>query len=1136
MRFPNRFFSWKPTRQNAARPVKSSGSRVSRFESLETRDLLSLSTSSADYKALVAAKSFGDSEENAIWVTSLTDVVSSTDGKITLREALDYAGQSLTAGNVSTTIRFSVGGTIKLSATAQSLKILSKSVTIDATDVGGVTIKASGTLALYIFGGTTSSPVNVTLTDVAITGGSTTGTESSPSKGAAIQVAANCNLTMNNCSVVNNTSSSALGVGIYIASGALTLNDVVFSGNTTTGESSKGGAIYLDAGSLNATNVVFADNAAADGGAIFLRNGAATLTNCYFHDNTASNGNGGALSASSELTISNTSFRSNSSVASGGAIYVTGDALSTFDGVIFTDNFAHNGGAVAQNGQQITVSNAEFSLNEASENGGAVYVELNALMLAENASFLGNLAGENGGALYNAGSFYLTTGKAEENESRRNGGALYSVGYFEIRDANFQKNAAGNYGGSIYLSGAQRSWFLQSSASNSTAYEGAGIYTSGALTIAGSSVSKNVASASGGGVSNSGNLLVSDSQIENNIASGLNAVGGGVLNYVNATLNVSDTKFVGNESTSGSGGAIANSGAATLDAVTVMDNKAALFGGGVYNSGTVESQYSTYASNAASDGGAIADVYGSSSNFISSTLWGNVASSNGGALYTYGTTVFQSSTIAYNVASSLLVAAYYSPTGADGPSFDSTTTVASNFADYQIEETTPCDAIVVSDAKTGEIIGGRLLFDAAPVNGSSVVKTLSLTNTSARDLKLSDFTALGNAESTVLSYALYDANGQVLDINSDFVLSSGETATLKITVAPKKVGSKYIEFVWTASELNESGSVVAGSETEFSIGGAANITKLASSTTSVATLESATSYNISVNEDGSFNINLSKSPSSNVILYLTASDDSVVLSTDVLLFTTANYNTPQTVTVGLDKSKLDGSSAPTKVSVYPQLLTYDANYRGATFAEVTLSVADYIVLQDDCSVDVNAVAPAGVSRWDFNGDGVIDAITSGTEYWINKSDVSGDVINYKRTKSGVTTTTEVGVVYSVSAPSASADVTTFSAIPGVVRVSLEAEDGAVARWRVNWGDGSPCSEIDNLSTSEVFAHAYEADGSYTISIELVDANGVGNGIWTELSPIAISGVNATSAVYDDAAELFDELLSEDVIDAILPDE
>jgi len=1140
MRFPSLFFSWKSARTRTGCKDNSFRSRLSRFERLESRDLLSLSPSSADYRALVAANSFGDSEENAIWVTSVSDVVSQSDGKITLREALDYAGQSVKAGNVSTTIRFSVGGTFTLSATRQSLKI-SKSVTVDASDVGGITIKAQKTLALYVYGGVPSAHTSVSLTNVTITGGSVVPTSSSPAKGAAIQVAPYCNLTLNNCSVVGNTSTSALGVGIYMASGNLTLNNVVFDSNTSTGPDSKGGAVYLESGDVRGTNVVFSDNAAGEGGAVYVKNGTLSFANSLFDGNRASAGSGGAVSTSAALALSNVAFRDNTSADAGGALYVTGDAESTLDDVTFTRNSAINGGAVAQDGQSLTVNGASFINNKSIEDGGGAYIAINALFLASDATFIGNKAGRDGGAVFDSGSFYLTTGTLEENEAEENGGAIAASGYFEIRDANFQNNTASFHGGAIYLNGTQRSWLLRTTVAHSEALEGGGIYNEGSLTLAESKIVGNVSITSGGGVSNLGTLFLSSSEIRDNTATGLNAAGGGVLNYFRATLNAVETAFIGNKSNSGSGGAIANNGSASLDEVVVSNNVANFFGGGVFNSGELTSQYSTYSGNEATDGGAIADVYGSTSLFHCSTLWGNVASNNGGALYSYGTSVFESTRIEHNIASTAAVAAYYTPEEATiKPSFDSSTLIKRNVAASSITTLDPVDSIVVTDAETGKAIDGFLLFNGLPVNGASQTKTLEITNAGSSDLLFTGFSERDSAGTTILSYAFYDANGDEIVVSNDFTLGAGKAMTLQVTITPKILGSKIFEFNWTTKQLSASGAVVSGSSRSFSIQGSAEISKLASASTNVAPIDS-NGFHISTNADGSFSIRLSKAPASDVIVYLGKSTDAATLSTDVLLFTKSNYRVAQTVTVSLDQSKLAEAGLPSQIVIDAQVLAADRNYSGTTFADITLDVADYILFQGDSYVDLDAHADSGVNRWGLNGDGVIDAVSDGSGYWVDSSSVQGDSITCRNTKNGRTTTTKFDVVRQATPPTAVADVTTLSSVPGFVRLELESDNAAVARWRVDWGDGSPYSVIDELSNAATFAHSYDTNGTFAISVELVDENGVGTGLWTTLPPQTITGVRSSSSVFDNASDLLTEdlLLDEDlaaISNSVLTDE
>ncbi|MBQ7030415.1 MAG: hypothetical protein IJN32_09250, partial [Thermoguttaceae bacterium] len=79
---------------SANRPAR----RSARFERLENRELLALTIGSADYKALADSFVADETDDAAIWVTTLSDSSTAADGKISLREALDYAGTKTDAG------------------------------------------------------------------------------------------------------------------------------------------------------------------------------------------------------------------------------------------------------------------------------------------------------------------------------------------------------------------------------------------------------------------------------------------------------------------------------------------------------------------------------------------------------------------------------------------------------------------------------------------------------------------------------------------------------------------------------------------------------------------------------------------------------------------------------------------------------------------------------------------------------------------------------------------------------------------------------------------------------------------------------------------------------------------------------
>ena len=192
MKFSRSRFSSQPSSAN--RPAR----RSARFERLENRELLALTVGSADFKALADSFVADETDDAAIWVTTLADSSSQTDGKISLREALDYAGTKIDGKTLSSTIRFSLGGTIELSKT---LTIINKDVTVDASDVGGVVVDRGGKgQVLLLTNASASAERSVSLIGLTLTGGSANpSTNGGTYKGVGVQVGAHFNLTATNC-------------------------------------------------------------------------------------------------------------------------------------------------------------------------------------------------------------------------------------------------------------------------------------------------------------------------------------------------------------------------------------------------------------------------------------------------------------------------------------------------------------------------------------------------------------------------------------------------------------------------------------------------------------------------------------------------------------------------------------------------------------------------------------------------------------------------------------------------------------------------------------------------------------------------------------------------------------------------
>ncbi len=1089
--------------------------RVVRFEALERRELLAISASSADFQALMKDASTVGSDDSAVWVSSLNDVVDAKDGKITLREALDYAGQTVDGKTIASTIRFKVGGTIQLSSSLQSLKVLSKNLTIDASDVGGVTIQAAkNSLAFYALGTSAATRASVSIIDATILGGiATSASATSPTKGGAVQLGAYCDMTLENCVVRNASSAAVLGGGVYVGAGSLTLVNSEVSGNVGTGESSKGGAIYVDSGELLATNVKFVGNISAIGGAVYVKSGSAEFNDCFFESNDSTQGDGGALYVNSgSVACVNVGFVRNESAENGGALYVAGDVSCALQEVRFVSNEAIVGGAVYFSGESLSVEKSAFSSNKARTQGAAIYVDANSYADVRNVDFVENEALE-GGAFYNEGQTILSTARFESNRAQK-GGALYTLGYFESRDCYFNANEAEDLGGAMYAARDAQTWLLRADLENSKASEGAGVYNSGDLKIVDSSLVSNVATSNGGAVVNLGDLYVAASTIRANEAQGENGAGGGLLNYYEGTITIVNSTLADNAAFYGSGGALANNGTVSIVGALVASNVAGASGGAIYNGGTVSVQNSTFYDDKAVNGGACYGSYGSATNFDGVALRRNVASNNGGALYCYGAAALKNSSIMNNAAITAEVAPYFSPSGASGSVYvDSTTSVKNNVAVSSIIEN-PNENVVVADLATSEIIDGIYNFGNFAATSDSTSKSLTITNNGAVQLNFSQFKTDGDS---AFSYVLTTTRGATLDKNA-FALAPGETVVLTISLKPQKVGSKCAELNWKINESTEEGGT-DGAETSLSIPISALTSKAASIATKITSTPQESGATISFDDDGTFTVALSKAPTENVVVYLRAAKG-LELSTDVLLFTPENYSDAQTVAASIDEEALRDGDLETNFGVALEIVSADSTWNVAAIPEITFRSNDYVALRGENEIDLNEYVASGVSRWDIDGDGNVDATTNGDPCFVPSSAFTSKTAVYYQTKSGQTTSRTFDVIEVDALPSASAELGYVEGANGVARLKLTTETGVAARWRVDWGDGSPYSVVESLSTSALLAHCYDADGRYVVSVELLDSNGKSSG-WNVAGEAEISGVSVVQAAFAQVEDLLE---------------
>ncbi|MBO5695296.1 MAG: DUF4347 domain-containing protein, partial [Lentisphaeria bacterium] len=338
------------------------------------------------------------------------------------------------------------------------------------------------------------------------------------------------------------------------------------------------------------------------GGAVYVKNGALTLENMYFTGNQTQNYNadvthGGAIAVVNSTTvIKDTVFEANKATNKGagaGALWVNGGTVTITDTKFIANTSAaawSNGkssGAVTFINANFTVTNVLFSKNTLADtwgnNGGGGIGIYTSTGTITNATFTENKVLEDGGSGSGGGAVYI------------HGGSV------TVQNSTFTKNESATIatsdgycggGGAINVRSGTVTLLNSTFSENKATGAHASIGQGGAVSIQGGTVTvedslfdSNSSAASGGAIANRAKLTVKDSVFINNSA----AYGGGAIHYRgggdDARLNVYSSTFYGNSAARG--GAIEfstrmyNNADVTIRQVTIAGNTATQYGGGL---------------------------------------------------------------------------------------------------------------------------------------------------------------------------------------------------------------------------------------------------------------------------------------------------------------------------------------------------------------------------------------------------------------------------------------------------------------------------------------------------------------------------------------------------------------------------
>lgn len=477
------------------------------------------------------------------------------------------------------------------------------------------------------------------------------------------------------------------GAGVYI-NGKISGCYAYATGNNKT---ASGGALYADTNTtvnietyanITGCQTEVGTGKSGNGGAIWFKGDTLNIEGGTFTDN-ISNENGGFLEfLGTTCNIKGGTFERNKAVGvdengldtkendklegSGGVIKVNCNGRVNILGGTFSKNTAKNGGVLhCTSSPVINVAKGLFEGNKATNHGGAFRVSTGTMYFAENAIARNNTA-EKGGAISNAGklqSWYANGGNpiVENNTATKKGGGIYNEGTFTSSSiyirGNYARSDSGytsnNYGGGLFNDANGKIEQFAGHITKNYANCGAGIANDGKIDT-GSwhetlEIANNEAQSHSGGLYNAGYVYISSTAltIHNNHTN--KNWGGGIFNTASGYLRLIDGKIYGNTANE-NGGAVNNSSTNNLilENITMYNNTASGYGGGIYSSGNMTLNASTIYNNEASNSGGglynsgTANIWGTT--YIGKaegSLKGNRAlNGNGGGIYNAGKVVF----------------------------------------------------------------------------------------------------------------------------------------------------------------------------------------------------------------------------------------------------------------------------------------------------------------------------------------------------------------------------------------------------------------------------------------------------------------------------------------------------------------
>ena len=538
---------------------------------------------------------------------------------------------------------FTNGTFISIGTTASNLDLTIKGLSADARAVLNARQKSSYKGCVL-----TSEDTSLTLENLKITGG-----KEINSGGIYIKSG---NLTLKNCVVTKNESSNG-GGGIQFDGEKLIVENSEISGNN-----GDPGGIWVkeDSAQTKIKNSNIKNNVASSGGGGLKLAGESTIEGCDISGNKAESGVGGGLILSIDnksCKIINSVINNNTAGENGGGIYMTDGTLSLESGAVIGDKLDPD---VAENDISKVATDKEYG-NRSTKKltsdtdtdfdvGAGIFVASGLVEMQENSYICRNYTECSGGGVFikESGIFFMYGGVIGWNRSNFGGGILCEgrlviygksrICYNKVSTQRVQGFCGRGAGIALNRKTSNAQTLIEdytkifgnlavrgANSSTNTDALGAGIYSSGPLTIKGKEIQiyDNKTDSDGAAIGiEGGTATLSGCKIYSNSA-GRN---GGAIYANNENSRI--TVKIGEENSS--------------DDDVLIEKNSANRGGAFYgannadfvmNAGKVSENYSTGSNSG--DGGGAMFIWGGDSNYSTFTMNGGVIrgnmAKNGGA-------------------------------------------------------------------------------------------------------------------------------------------------------------------------------------------------------------------------------------------------------------------------------------------------------------------------------------------------------------------------------------------------------------------------------------------------------------------------------------------------------------------------